>query len=554
MGTACTDWEQRLKRGESIIPDPLFVRPADRALEVFKSLRIPDMAGKPTFGEVSPQWVFDFVRAVFGGYDEQTGEQLIKSYFLCLSKKNSKSILASGVMLTMLLLNWRENEEHLIISPTKEIAGNSFGPASAMVRADEELSEILQVRDHIKTIEHRANGNTLKVVAADTDTVSGKRAGHIFIDELWVFGTRHNADSMLMEATGGLVARPEGWVIYATTQSDEPPAGVFRDKLEYFRQVRDGKIEDEESLPVIYEFPEAMIKDKSYLDPKNFGLTNPNLGYSVSQKWLETNLKQRQSGDEGPLIQFLAKHLNIEIGIDMRAGRWSGCDFWQQCATDMTLDTLIERSEVCVVGIDGGGLDDLLGLAVVGRDRDTGHWLHWGHAWAHEIVMVRRMDIAPRLKGFAKDGDLTIVKNPGDDVRSVAQTVARVREAGLLPAKNAIGVDQSGIGDIVDGLVSPDGGVDFNQIVGISQGWKLNAAIKTTERKLAGKEMLHCGAPLMAWSVGNAVQQPRGNAVMITKAFAGSAKIDPLMATFDAVSLMALNPAANNKRPTFFTL
>jgi phage terminase large subunit-like protein len=67
-------------------------------------------------------------------------------------------------------------------------------------------------------------------------------------------------------------------------------------------------------------------------------------------------------------------------------------------------------------------------------------------------------------------------------------------------------------------------------------------SIKTTARRLAACGMWHDGSPLMAWCVGNAKVKPVGNAVLITKEIAGAGKIDPLMATFNAVALMARNP------------
>ncbi|GAP66803.1 bacteriophage terminase large subunit TerL [Mizugakiibacter sediminis] len=540
--TALPDWERRLVAGESIIPPPIFPDQAAQALAIFKQLRVVDLPGKPTFGECAEQWVFDFVAAIFGAYDAETGKQLIREFYLLISKKNTKSTIAAGIMLTAVILCWREGEEHLILAPTKEVADNSFKPAAGMVRADEELTALFHVQDHLRTITHRVTQASLKVVAADTDTVSGKKSGRVLVDEHWLFGKWPNAEAMFMEATGGQASRDEGWVIYLTTQSDQPPAGVFKDKLGYFRDVRDGRIHDPKSLGVLYEFPPSMVESKAYLDPRNFYITNPNLGRSVSAEWLEDQLRKNQAKTDGTFQQFLAKHLNVEIGLNLRADRWAGADFWErQARKDLTLDALIDQCEVIDIGIDGGGLDDLLGLAVTGRHAETKEWLHWAHAWAHPSVLERRKEIAPRLHDFERDGDLTMVEQIGQDVEEVAAIAARVETTGKL---DKVGVDPAGLGGILDALV--EAGVPEDKIVGISQGWKLSGAIKTAERRLAGGEFWHCGQPLMAWACSNARVVPVANAVNITKQASGTAKIDPLMATFNAVSLLALNPAAQS--------
>jgi phage terminase large subunit-like protein len=541
--TACPDWSEKLVRGESIIPSPIFRDEADRALAIFKELRVCDLPGKPTFGECCEQWVFDFVAAIFGAYDAETGNQLIREFFLLISKKNSKSTVAAGIMLTATILCWREEEEHLILAPTKEVADNSYKPAAAMIRADAELSDMFHIQDHIRTITHRVTKNSLKVVAADTDTVSGKKAGKILVDEHWIFGKKHNAESMLMEATGGQVSRNEGWVIILTTQSDDSPAGVFRDKLLYYRQVRDGEIHDPRSLGVLYEFPEAMVKAKAYLDPASFYITNPNIGRSVSKDWIEAELKKRRDKTDGQLQQFLAKHLNVEIGLALRSDRWAGADFWEQAAAPCSLDELIERCEVIDLGIDGGGLDDLLGAYAVGREKETGRKLGWGHAWAHPSVLERRKEIAPAIQDFAMAGHLTLVERIGDDVDHVADIAEQIQLAGLL---DKIGCDPVGIGAILDKLEERK--IPQDKIVAVSQGWKLGGAIKTAERWLAEGVFSPATQPMMAWCVSNARIEPRANSILITKQASGSAKIDPLMAMFNAVTLMALNPAPCNKK------
>ena len=457
--TACPDWRDRIVARRSLIPSPLFANEAREALEVFKSLKIVDAPGQPTFGEACEPWVFDFVAAIFGAYDADSGQRLIREFFLLISKKNSKSTIAAGIMLTALIRNWRHSAELLILAPTIEVAQNAYKPARDMVKADEE------------------------------------------------------------------------------------PAGVFKTKLDYFRDVRDGKIDDKRSLPVIYEYPEAMVEAEAYLQPSNFYITNPNLGRSVSQEWLEDELRKVLNATGGEKQVFLAKHLNVEIGLALSNNRWAGADYWEAAGDPtLTLDTLLARSEVVTIGIDGGGLDDLFGLAVLGRDRVTRQWLLWNKAWAHDDVLKRRTDIASRLMDFQGQGDLTICSDAMDPIMQAADLVERVKDSGLLPEENGVGVDPAGVAALVDELEAR--GIGIGLQVAVRQGYALSPASWGSEIKLKNGSLKHAAQPLMAWCVGNAKAEVKGGAVVITKQSAGRAKIDPLVASFNAIMLMARNPAA----------
>ncbi len=551
--TACPNWQERIFTGESLMPcPPLFPDEASAALAVFKELRLVDVLGRPTLGEAGRQWLFDFVASIFGSYDADAGRRLISEYFLLISKKNSKSTGASAIMLTALVLNWRQSAEFLILSPTVEIATNSFNPARDMIKADQELSDLMHVQDHLRMITHRGTGATLKIVAADSETVGGKKATGILIDEAWLLGKRNNAENMLREACGGLASRPEGFVIWLTTQSDEAPAGIFKQKLDYARGVRDGIIKDNSFLPVLYEWPKKMLDEKAYLDQKYWHLTNPNLGASVDVKFLEREFFKAQESGEGSMQGFLAKHLNVEMGLSLKSQRWAGADFWEDAGGDVTLDSILQRCEVIEIGIDGGGLDDLLGLAVLGRESGNGNWLLWIHAWCHKIALERRKSEAPKYRDFEKDGDLSIMEMTEEGIKEVGDIVRKIDASGLL---DRIGVDPSGIGLIADELEAGDeqgnGKIEHDRIVGIPQGWRLNGAIKTMEVKVAGKSIIHGNQRLMAWCVGNARVEPRGNAISITKQASGTGKIDPVMASLNCCALLGMNPEAKNNRSKF---
>lgn len=547
--TACPNWEERIVAKQSLMPcEPLFPQVADVAERIFKELILVDVMGSPKMGDVTLPWVLEFVRAIFGAYDPNTKRRLIREFFLLISKKNTKSTIAAGVMLVALLLNDRLSAELIILAPTKEVADNSFNPIRDFIRADEELSAMINVSEHTKTVTHLGTGATLKVIAAESNAAAGKKASIILIDEVWLFGKRANAESMFREAKGGLASRPEGCVIYLSTMSDEVPCGVFKQLLDYARDVRDGIKEDKGFLPLVYEFPKHLVEAGEHLKPENFYITNPNLGASVDLEYLISEFKKVQDAGEESLRDFLAKHLNIEIGMNLRANRWAGAEYWNKQKHVFGLDQIIEQSEVITMGIDGGGLDDLLGFAVLGRlKKDPRIWWLWNHAWANKTALERRKENIPKYQDFEKEGALTIVDRVGDDIDQLAAIAKKVYDSGKL---NKIGLDPLGLGGLLDGLLEV--GIPEDSMFAVPQGFKLQGYILTTERKLAEGNLYHAGQKMMTWCAGNARVVMVGNGMRITKQDSGIGKIDPLIATFNAVALMSMNPEPSTKEYNVF--
>lgn len=544
---ACPDWEERLASGRSLIPElPLNQKQADKAVAIFNRLRLPDVAGNPALAEAAGDWQRDIVAALFGSVVGK--HRMVKRPFVLVPKKNSKTTGAAAIMLTALLMDEAPRQSYLLYGPTQAIAQRGFEQAAGMIKADPFLSERFHIREHLKTIVDLKTESTLKVQTFDSSVATGVIPKGMLVDELHELGSVHYAERVLGQLWGGLVARPDGFMVLITTQSDRQPAGVFKAELKLARRIRDGEVVGKAAttLPILYEFPESVQTDPTqpWKNPALWPQVLPNLGRSCDLGMMEVQFAEASEKDAGEFARWASQHLNIEIGLGMHSQRWRGADHWEKNPVEggLTLEQLLERCEVAVVGIDGGGLDDLLGLAVVGREIGTGHWLAWARAWCVRDVLELRKDIAPRLEEFAAEGTLTLCDTATQDLEEVAAVVGQVLASGLLPEKDAVGLDPLAVGGLIDALVGV--GITEEQLTAIGQGFRLSSAVWSAERKLRDGTLEHDGSAMFAWCVGNAKADQRGNAVYITKEVAGKAKIDPLIAMFNAVKLMERNPEA----------
>lgn len=544
---SCPDWADRLREGRSPIPElPLFHAEADFALRVFDELQLPDVPGLPKLRDACGPWFRDIVRAVFGSWDPERRERFIRDFFVLAPKGSSKTSYSAGLMLTALIMNQRPRAEMLFVGPTQAISDRAYDQAVGMIRAAPALERRFKPVEHVKEIKDLITGAEMKVKTFDLSILTGSIPIIVLLDEVHLLGRNAHTTKVLRQIRGGLEKTREGFLLITTTQSDEKPAGAFADELKLARQIRDGEFRGRNirpMLPVLYEFPNEIAQDPvKWQDPANWPMVMPNLGRSIHLDSLLQDWESERTKGNHAVRVWASQHLNIQIGVGLRSDGWVGAEFWDRQAEEgLTLEALLDRCEVVTVGIDGGGLDDLFGLCVVGREKETKRWLVWSHAWCHSIVLERRKSIAAKLLDFQAAGELTIVADRLDDIAEIAEIIDGIRERGLLAQ---VGADPWGIGAFVDAMAEIGVSQENGQLVGVSQGQAMMNAIKTAERKLVDGTLVHSGSGLMQWCVENLKIEPTRTAITATKQNAGDAKIDVVMAMFDAIVPMSRNPEA----------
>lgn len=554
--TSCPDWEDRI-RGKSLLPDlPLFAAEADLGLAFFDELRLPDVPGNPRLGDAAGQWFRDLVRAVFGSWDPVERRRMIRDFFALVPKGSSKTTYSAALMLVAMLMNFRPRATALFLGPTQAVADRAYEQTVGMIEESPDLRRRFVPRPHEKMIEDLVTKSEMRVATFDLKILTGAMALiFVLLDELHVLGKAANTARILRQVRGGLDKTAEGALVITTTQSDDVPTGAFKSELKFVRGVRDGLYRGKvirSTLPLLYEFPReiaALTREERlrgvperWMDPAVWPMVMPNINRPITVESMRADLASEIAKGPDAVRIWASQHLNIEVGQGGNGEGWSGADCWDAQADErLDLEGLLKRCEVVTIGIDSGGRDDLLGLAVMGREIGTRHWLSWCFAWADPIVLERRKDIASALDDFVQEGSLAIL-SVSEAIGDLAAIVARIIASGLLPEKNAIGIDPNQAAAVIEALLGV--GVTDDMIRRLLQGPALAPAVYGLDIKLADATYFHADQALMTWCVGNAKVEARGNAVMITKAVSGRAKIDPLVALLEATILMSWNPSA----------
>lgn len=322
---SCRDWEERIRQRARLCPDlPLFEEEARAAVEFFDSMTLPDVPGRPFLREACGDWFRDVVRAVFGSRDPATNVRLIREFFVLVGKGNSKTTYSAALILVALLMNVRPRAEFLFVGPTQAISDIAFDAAKGMVENDPDLLARFHVREHRKEIKDRVTGARVRVKTFDLKILTGPKPVGVLIDELHLLGKNPHTTKVLRQIRGGLEKNTEGFLLIITTQSDEAPAGAFKEELQIARAIRDGRLQGR-MLPLLYEFPLALAKDEeAWRKPDAWSMVMPNLGRSLQLQSLADDFRTENEKGKHAVQIWASQHLSIEIGVGLHSDSWAG--------------------------------------------------------------------------------------------------------------------------------------------------------------------------------------------------------------------------------------
>ncbi|OUJ08294.1 terminase, partial [Acetobacter okinawensis] len=279
------------------------------------------------------------------------------------------------------------------------------------------------IQAHKKTITFLQTGATLQIKTFSPDVMTGVKPSGVLVDEEHVIAEKSDASRVMGQIRGGMISQPEAFLLIITTQSEKPPRGVFKADLMKARSIRDGEVQGH-TLPILYEFPEDLQKISTipgepapWEKPACWHMVLPNAGRSITVERLKEDYTEAKAAGLEELVRWASQHLNVEIGLALRNDRWAGADYWMdQADSELTLEEIQTRSDVIVAGIDGGGLDDMLSLVIMGRDSVTAEWLCWSRSWVNHNVLEIRKKEASQFLDFEKQGDLWVMKDPCADI------------------------------------------------------------------------------------------------------------------------------------------
>ena len=303
------------------------------------------------------------IKPLFGWKNKEDDSRKYRTAFIFLPRKNGKSTLAAAIILTLLYLDNEYGAEYYSAANDKEQAKIVYGVVADMVRNNPKLEQYVEIFKN--SIVYNSQGSFYKAISRETSTKHGFNSAGFIYDELHGMtddGTE-NLWEVLETSTG---ARRQPLSIAITTAGFDRFSACYR-MYKYACDVRDGILEDEQFLPVIFEAD----ADDDISDPKTWEKANPGLDVSLKRSYMEREVKKALAQ---PSYTNVFRRLHLNQWTDSQTAWINDLDV---VACDGTISDEVLINAPCYGGLDLASVRDLTSFALAWRIGEKIIVKHW---------------------------------------------------------------------------------------------------------------------------------------------------------------------------------
>lgn len=463
-------------------------------------------------------------KAIIGnlfGWKRPDGMRRYRTALLYLPRKNAKTTLAAGIVVFVGSCDGEAGAEIYSAAADREQAQLVFVIAREMILAKKELKDRTQI--YKKAIVFEDGLSSYKSISADAATKHGYNAHLVVVDELHA---QPNSDLVEVLETSQ-ASRRQPLMIYLTT-ADFKRESICNSTLEYACKVRDGKIEDESFLPVIY----AASEKDDWKSEDTWRAANPNYGISVKADYIKRKCKK---AEDTPRFEntFKRLHLNIQTDTDVK---FFAMDRWDSCTDYIGEEVLAGRS--CYAGFDLATNTDIAGYVLLFPWDDEKYvilprlFIPKDNLWKRVRVDKVPYDI------WATDGHLTITPGNAIDYSFIKESFWRDAEKYKI---EKCAFDRWGFEALRQQFISE--GVPEDMFIAFGQGYaSMSAPMKALERIVLAEKLIHNGHPILKWMASNTVVMEDARENIAPNKKKSPEKIDGIVMTIMALGLAITQP------------
>lgn len=302
-------------------------------------------AGKPFILEPFQEFI---VANVFGLKWKSTGFRVCTEMFMMVSRKCGKDALLAAICLYMMIIDGEASPEIICAANSTDqsrILFNYITQFSLSIDKNENI--IKHYRNFVKT---PFNNGICKVISSDASKQDGGNTSCFALDEYHEARDRRMYD--VLKSSQAMRQQPLAVILTTAGFNLESPC---HDMYELAVQVLGGVKSMDNFFPFIWQ----LDVDDDWTDPKNFIKCQPNLGVTVTEEFMVSEVNKAKA-DPTAEVGVKTKTFNMWCSSEFQ---WIKPEIMVQVMKDIKLEDY--TGYPCIVGVDLSSVGDMTAVSAM---------------------------------------------------------------------------------------------------------------------------------------------------------------------------------------------